>query len=711
MTGRRVATVLLALTLSPLVVVATPDSAVADPTYRVLITGDSITQGSSGDYTWRYRLWNKLSTTAPGNVSFVGTRTDLYDNVNSAFGSQYYAASFSAKSHSAKWGDSFVDELPNIANQVSASNANVLVAMLGSNDLAYLTSPADTVANLKTYIERARSAKPGLDVVIGEVVSRYDPWANAQWLTAEAAEYATRIQNLASQLNTASERVVVAPTRSGWSPSTQTWDGTHPNSTGEALIAQRISEGLAKIGVGAQAPDISGSKAWSVTAPSVTLSPGSEQIELSWNRTSTGATGFYIEVRLTNTNESWNRLPYAVGGSGWTAGLLAAGGTYQFRIVPAKGTSTGLSGPASTATAGGPTPGTISSVTATSAGDSVYGGKKAVASWGASTNATGYMLSSRVMHNGNLVWDDLPYPVSTRNWTFEMLPPGRRMQFRIQPVRGFLNNSWKASAIERIQGLPGERVYVALGDSYSSGLGSEQGYFDDACKKATNAWAFKMQPAFQASTSLQACQGKTIAHIRSTQLPALKNYFAARPGSPQLVTLTVGGNDVGFSDLLKACAIGPSCTGREAKGWTDIDSKEGPLTSLYTEIKTAAPYADIVVGGYPWVLEPTGSSNNAVCLGIGQNEREMFTRLSTHLNNTIIDAANEAGVWTVGNSVRSIFVGHNACVDGANEWIHAGNRDFGGEMGLVDMKSFHPKDSGQLAYAIAFSNTLIALSQ
>lgn len=40
--------------------------ATAQGQYKILISGDSISQGSSGDYTWRYRLWNRLNSTASG---------------------------------------------------------------------------------------------------------------------------------------------------------------------------------------------------------------------------------------------------------------------------------------------------------------------------------------------------------------------------------------------------------------------------------------------------------------------------------------------------------------------------------------------------------------------------------------------------------------------------------------------------------------------
>ena len=704
------ALVLVAVGFIQGVIVASPASAV--PAFRVLITGDSITQGSSGDYTWRYRLWNKLAGTAPGNVSFVGTRTDLYDNVNDAFGSQYYAASFSAKAHSAEWGDTFIKEIPKIASEVSTNDANTLVVMLGSNDLSFLTSPADTIANLRTYIANARAAKPGLDVVVGEIVNRYDPWADACILVTEGNDYAARLQTMASDLNTTSQRVVIAPTRTGWDARIHTWDGTHPNPTGEALIAQRVSQGLAQIGVGTSSPDVTGTLNWNVTAPGVTVTPGSEQAQLGWSRTSTGATGFFIEVRLVNNNGAWQRLPYPIGGNGWTSTGLAAGGTYQFRIVPAKIWNTGLAGPATSTTVTGPTPGSISSVSVSAGGDSSWGGKEANASWSSATNAQGYILSSRLMSSGTLTWADLPYPVSTLSWTFGALPPGRYHQFRIQPVRGFLSGPWKSSSTIRIKGIPGSRVYVALGDSYSSGLGSTStdsggGYTGGTCYRTPNAWAYDMQTPFQYYTSLGACAGAKVVDVYS-QLTPMMNTFAARPGRPQLVTVTVGGNDADFAGKLKHCVIG-ACADEETEMGTLIDGLPSRLRQLYANIQNGAPYTDIVAGGYPWVIEVGGESNNIACQGIGNDERGMINRLVTRMNSVISGAASDVGIWSVGQTVRSKFVGHNACVGGINEWINAADGDSGEPYG-IGPNSFHPNPGGQFGYALAFSDAIVSLA-
>ena len=75
-----------------------------DDPVRILIVGDSITQGSAGDWTWRYRLWQHL-TEHGVSVDFVGPRDDLWDNVTSQFGSQAYVDPAFDQDHAARWGD------------------------------------------------------------------------------------------------------------------------------------------------------------------------------------------------------------------------------------------------------------------------------------------------------------------------------------------------------------------------------------------------------------------------------------------------------------------------------------------------------------------------------------------------------------------------------------------------------------------------------
>lgn len=671
---------------------------------RILITGDSITQGSAGDYTWRYRLWKKLIT-GTAAVDFVGPRTDLYNNVTDQPGSQAYAAAFEERSHGAKWGGSLRYDGNGINAMVTSSVPDILVEMLGSNDLAYLTNPADTIANLRTYVADARAAAPGIDIVVGEVVTRFDPWSNSVSLEAQASEYASRLSSLASELNTSSERVVVARTGNGWNPKTMTWDGTHPNPTGETHIAQRVSEALASIGVGSVSPNISADVPWDVPGPNPSVTPGIEEATLSWERSSTGSTGMFIQQRLTTlAGQAWQELPYAVPATNFTTANLVAQGDYQFRLRPSKGWNEGTAGPAIATTVASLPIGSLPSVATSVAVDS-NGNGVANTSWGTATNATHYNLSSSNFSR-SLPYDQLPYGIPGTNWTFTFLYPGNKYRFRVTPGRGFASGNPATSGLVRMKGIASGMVHAILGDSYSSGLGSEDPGESGSCLRSSGTWGNKLLPLLVSDRSLIACAGKTTEHVQGTQIPQMVNFFANHPNSPKLITMTIGGNDVGFSEELKGCITG-NCVSRKAAVSARIANLLTPLKTLYQTVRAASPYADVVVGGYPGLVQLNGRSNstNAVCGRVENDEREMVNALAVQLNTVIYNAASATGVWSVGQRVLNLFEHHNACsLNGYDEYIHAANLEIiGGEVsGVLDAKTLHPKNSGQLWYSYAF---------
>ena len=97
--------------------------------------------------------------------------------------------------------------------------------------------------------------------------------------------------------------------------------------------------------------------------------------------------------------------------------------------------------------------------------------------------------------------------------------------------------------------------YVALGDSYSSGLGAGAMISSSgSCDRSTNAfsqlWASANAPASFVSV---ACSGATTSTVISTQLPALS-------ASTTLVSIVIGGNDVGFSATMETCVLHSTST-------------------------------------------------------------------------------------------------------------------------------------------------------
>ncbi|MBC7631038.1 GDSL-type esterase/lipase family protein [Aeromicrobium sp.] len=686
---------------------------------RVLVTGDSITQGSSGDYTWRYRLWKKLTTTAPAGVTFVGPDTALYDNVNNVQGSQRYAVNFAGKAHGARWGTTFIDQLPNVGGQVTASSADVLIVALGYNDLSYFTSPAATIANAKSYIQRARAAKPGIDVVIAEVTNAYDPWTGNDILASQTAQYAALLPGLRTELNTANERVEIVKNLTGWIPRSHTWDGVHPNATGETIIAQRVSEALSRMGIGTAAPSIVAQTAWGVAGPAPAVTAGPETATVSWSRVSSGATGMFLNYQIGQLGNTWEQLPYAVGADDrWTMEPLVAGGDYGFALTPAKGFMTGLRGAtARSAITALPFDRTVPAVFArTRDGLDATG---VLGTWRSSSNPQGYLLGYRTMAHSPTV-TTLPYSVGPAilQWDLYPLAGGRYYQFMVRPTRGFVEGSWVSSTNARTRGIAYGRAYIALGDSYSSGLGAKESaieyemHYD--CRRTGAAWPFQMQPDAQTITALTACQGDTLTTgvdggVRA-QMSYISTFFAQYPKAPQLVTATVGGNDVGFSDKLKSCVFS-NCSSNESAWSAEIGGMFPNLHSFYNDLRDAAPNADIVVGGYPVVVDPGGNKINAVCTPIGDDERQTMRRLVLQLNDVIHRASqtsvrtgvHKTQVWSAGSQVVSRFNSHGACQYGDEEWIHSLSAGGGS---IPGMNSFHPKPAGQLAYAFAFADAI-----
>jgi lysophospholipase L1-like esterase len=320
----------------------------APPRLRVMIVGDSITHESAGDYTWRYRLAEHLTRTAPGRVDFVGDRDDLWDNVADKGGSHDYAdPSFDSESH-ARWGDSLREEVPRIEGVVRAHPADLMLIAIGANDLTYWTQPPDTAVLMRQLIGNARRVNPNMTFVVGHVLTRADFRDDSLNLPG-AAPFNAILDTEAPGWSTSTSKVVVADSDVGWDPLRDAWDGSHPTPDGEVIIARGFADALAGLGVGAPYGPLPPHIPWPGTgrAPLVVrTSPGATRITVSWAATP-GATQYFVERRVVSWNEpDFVRASAPVAGYSWTSDPLLPGVTAAYRIVPMKGRMSGAPGPA-----------------------------------------------------------------------------------------------------------------------------------------------------------------------------------------------------------------------------------------------------------------------------------------------------------------------------------------------------------------------------
>lgn len=199
-----------------------------------------MTVGSSGDFTWRYRLWQHLRATAgPSSFHLVGPRTALYDKAADAAVSQHYGdPSFpaDARRHLAGWGEGWLHMAPVIRDAVTLHRPDLLLVFLGLIDLGFYTGPADTEANLRRFVAQARAADPSLRMVFLPVLpnsrARTDPPFQEQVTDLNA-----RMRDAVSALTTPASPLLLAQPPDPWHLPTDTYDGTHPTPRGEHRIA------------------------------------------------------------------------------------------------------------------------------------------------------------------------------------------------------------------------------------------------------------------------------------------------------------------------------------------------------------------------------------------------------------------------------------------------------------------------------------------
>jgi lysophospholipase L1-like esterase len=222
--------------------------------------------------------------------------------------------------------------------------------------------------------------------------------------------------------------------------------------------------------------------------------------------------------------------------------------------------------------------------------------------------------------------------------------------------------------------------YVALGDSYSSGVGT--GVYDaasGACERSPLSypplWVAEHHPA---SFNFVACSGATTADVRANQISALQP-------TTDLVTITIGGNDAGFGPVLQTCTVAES----DRTCIAAVDAAEAfertvlrdRLARTYAGIRTAAPQAHVVVLGYPRLFELTPRCTDPLAPNL--TRRSKLNEGADVLNSVIRSVSQQHGLSFT--DVRDRFTGHGVC--STNPWIN-------GPSVPPSVGRYHPNQTG-----------------
>ncbi len=221
-------------------------------------------------------------------------------------------------------------------------------------------------------------------------------------------------------------------------------------------------------------------------------------------------------------------------------------------------------------------------------------------------------------------------------------------------------------------------VYDALGDSYASGYGVPP---YSACGQSQAAYAVQLDGRMRIRLDdFAACAGARTTDV-ADQLPALD-------ADTDLVTLTIGGNDIGWGTAVGACLGYDDATCAYALGLSRAaiaTQLPGLLDAVYSAVADRAPNAHVVVTGYPRLFSPEYGSY----LEASVAEQQALNEGADQLDAVIAQAAAAHGFQFV--DVRARFDGHG--VNSPQPWI----------TGPTDPAAFHPNAHGYRAYTAALT--------
>lgn len=280
-----------------------------------------------------------------------------------------------------------------------------------------------------------------------------------------------------------------------------------------------------------------------------------------------------------------------------------------------------------------------------------------------------------------------------------------------------VSGPWAAVAAGAVSVPQG--VYAALGDSYASGSGiapyapGTDGADGNGCRRSTAAYPHRVGQDVDRRLSFHACAGartNDFYQAKAQDEPAQLDQLGRDTG---LVTFSIGGNDVGFADVMRDCIDGlellpfKTCHGEERiTGRVDaaLDALRGTgaqadvhsYDAILDDIGSRAPDAEVVAVGYPPLFPAEGGGGGMLsdrCEGVKKADQRWMVEKTNELNGIVQAAAQRHGALFADPSAG--FAGHELC--GQDQaW-------FGG---LLSAVPFHPTQDGHAAIAQNILTTL-----
>lgn len=254
----------------------------------------------------------------------------------------------------------------------------------------------------------------------------------------------------------------------------------------------------------------------------------------------------------------------------------------------------------------------------------------------------------------------------------------------------------------------GEPRYVAMGSSFAAGIGLGDRSPDSpiACMRTINSYPAQLASKLGLPLVDATCSAATTTHILDGGQYFQRPQLDAVTPETTLVTITSGGNDVGYVGDLSALAARRD---RSLSGWLtgrllgapdlarprDFGKVRRDLAAVVQGIHQRSPEARVVLVTYLNILPPEGTCTG---LNITADEAGAMRKVGEEVAAATRDAARDSGAILV--DMERLGAAHNAC--SAEPWVN-GWKDPQGT-------SFHPNLRGAQAMAAAIATALLPKS-
>lgn len=257
--------------------------------------------------------------------------------------------------------------------------------------------------------------------------------------------------------------------------------------------------------------------------------------------------------------------------------------------------------------------------------------------------------------------------------------------------------------------------YVAIGDSYTTGIGIAPLNTDGTpvgCGQSSNSYPNLLAAVLGfGNFSNASCQAATISDLTGSQwtgnglnAPQLSRLN----GTETFVTLGIGGNDVGFDDVIEQCFTNNNPNANPCVEAYLVDGENTlrdrnleiatPLATAIGEAESRSPNARVYVVGYPQLLPEDGEGCNAF-FDASVPDLVLVSDWARHLNDVIeaVAIAHDA-----------VFVDAYALTEGRHACSGIGTRFVEPMKGQIATTQLHPNAAWHVNFAQAIADIAVA---